>query len=349
MHLNGLTEDELKEICIKYNEKPFRAKQLFNFFHVQKRTDLDSINLPAKFIDELKTNEEIGNAKIIEEYASNIDETKKLLFELNDNNIIEGVLMKYKHGYSQCISTQVGCRMGCIFCASTKAGLIRNLTPAEMIEQVYSVEKKYNIRVSNIILMGSGEPLDNYDNVLKFLKLIHDEKGHNMSYRNMTISTCGLADKIYKLAEEKLPITLAISLHNTNNISRDKIMPINKKFKIEDVIKACRFYSEKTGSRITFEYTLIHNQNDSYENAIELKKLLKGLNSHINLIPLNPIEEYNEKRPDKHEIESFKNKLEKLSLQATIRRELGSDINASCGQLRRKYKRGGISEIHSSN
>lgn len=349
MQLNSLTEEELKEVAIKYNEKAFRGTQLFNLFHSQQKTDLNGSNLPKKFIEELEDKEEIANVKILEEYASKLDETKKLLFEFDDENIVEGVLMKYKHGYSQCVSTQVGCRMGCVFCASTKGGLIRNLTPYEMLGQVYEVEKKYNIKVSNIILMGSGEPLDNYENVIKFLKLLHNEKGHNTSFRNMTISTCGVADKIYDLADENFPITLAISLHNTNNISRDKIMPINKKYKIEDTIKACKYYSEKTGSRITFEYTLIHGQNDSEENALELRELLRGLKSHINLIPLNPIEEYDEKRPDRGQVESFKKKLEKLSLTATIRRELGSDINASCGQLRRKYKRGGTSEVCSSN
>lgn len=349
MQLNSLTEEELKKLMENYNEKAFRGKQLYNFFHSQQKTNLDEINLPKNLIKNLEENEEIAKVKIIEEYASKIDETKKLLFELDDKNIIEGVLMKYKHGYSQCISTQVGCRMGCVFCASTKGGLVRNLTPAEMLGQVYEVEKKYNIRVSNIILMGSGEPFDNYDNVLKFLKMLHSEEGHNLSYRNMTISTCGIVDKIKDLANEKLPITLAISLHNTNNNSRDKIMPINRKFKIEEVINACKYYSEETGSRITFEYTLIHDQNDSEKNALELKNLLSGLKAHINLIPLNPIEEYNEKRPDRSQIESFKTKLEKLSLTATIRRELGADIDASCGQLRRKYKRGGSGEVCSSN
>lgn len=349
MQLNSLTEEELKKLMENYNEKAFRGKQLYNFFHSQQKTNLEEINLPKNLIKNLEENEEIAKVKIIEEYASKIDETKKLLFELDDKNIIEGVLMKYKHGYSQCISTQVGCRMGCVFCASTKGGLVRNLTPAEMLGQVYEVEKKYNIRVSNIILMGSGEPFDNYDNVLKFLKMLHSEEGHNLSYRNMTISTCGIVDKIKDLANEKLPITLAISLHNTNNNSRDKIMPINRKFKIEEVINACKYYSEETGSRITFEYTLIHGQNDSEKNALELKNLLSGLKAHINLIPLNPIEEYNEKRPDRSQIESFKTKLEKLSLTATIRRELGADIDASCGQLRRKYKRGGSGEVCSSN
>ncbi len=349
MQLNSLTEEELKELMPKYNEKAFRGSQLFNFFHAQKKTDFSTGNLPKKLVEELEKNEEIASVKIIEEYASKIDETKKLLFELGDENIVEGVLMKYKHGYSQCISTQVGCRMGCVFCASTKGGLVRNLTPAEMLLQVYEVEKKYGIKVSNVILMGSGEPLDNYDNVLKFLRLLHDEKGHNTSYRNMTISTCGIADKIIQLADENLPITLAISLHNTNNISRGKIMPINRKYKIEDVISACKYYSEKNSSRITFEYTLIHGQNDNESNALELKRILSGLNSHINLIPLNPIEEYDEKKPEKFQIENFKKNLEKLGLNATIRRELGSDIDASCGQLRRKYKRGVNSEICSSN
>ncbi|SHH44206.1 23S rRNA m(2)A-2503 methyltransferase [Anaerosphaera aminiphila DSM 21120] len=349
MGLNGLYLNEIEEVVNKYGEQKYRAKQIFDFLHLQKRTDIENSNLPQKLKIELKENEKIEDVKILEEFSSKKDDTKKLLFELEDSNIVEGVLMNYKHGYSQCISTQVGCRMGCVFCASTKEGLIRNLTAAEMLMQVYEVEKKYGITVSNVILMGSGEPLDNYDEVIKFLKLLHDEKGKNMSYRNMTISTCGIADKIYSLVDENLPITLAISLHTTNNMSRDSLMPINKKYNIEKVVEACKYYSENSKNRITFEYTLISGKNDSDKNARELKEVLRGLNSHINLIPLNPIEEYSEEKPSHREVEIFKKKLEGLLLNVTIRRELGSDINAACGQLRRDYKRGGNSGVCSRN
>lgn len=227
--------------------------------------------------------------------------------------------------------------MGCSFCASTKGGLIRNLRTAEMLNQVYEVEKDFGIKISNIILMGSGEPLDNYNQVIKFLRILHDEKGKNMSFRNMTISTCGLVDKIYKLAEEKLPITLAISLHNINDKNRSEIMPINKKFNIKELLKACKFYSETLKTRITFEYTIIDGFNDKMEDINYLKKYLKDINCHINLIPLNPIGEFNKKRPSHVNVKKFEKALNDVGLITTIRRELGSDISASCGQLRRKH------------
>ncbi|WP_036728928.1 MULTISPECIES: 23S rRNA (adenine(2503)-C(2))-methyltransferase RlmN [Peptoniphilus] len=340
MEINNLYLDEIENKVKFYGEKNFRAMQLYNFFHKQKRTDIENSNLPKSLITKILEYEKIQTVSILEEYSSKLDETKKFLFKLEDKNIVEGVLMKYKHGYSQCISTQVGCRMGCVFCASTKEGLIRNLSAYEMLGQVYEVEKRFNINVSNIILMGSGEPFDNYDNVIRFLKLVHSKEGKNLSYRNITISTCGIVDKIYELSKENLPITLAISLHNTNNISRDNIMPINKKYNIEQIIQACKNYSNMTNSRITFEYTLIGGQNDTLENAQELKSLINGLKAHINLIPLNPIKEYNKKRPNQKEVEDFKKKLEALKLNVTIRRELGADIMASCGQLRRKYEGG---------
>ncbi|RVU54760.1 23S rRNA (adenine(2503)-C(2))-methyltransferase RlmN [Anaerosphaera multitolerans] len=349
MELNRLYIDELEELIKEYGEQSYRATQLFAFLHSQKRGDIENSNLPKSLKTKLQENCTLRKIKILEEFQSQKDETKKLLFELDDLNIVEGVLMKYKHGYSQCISTQVGCRMGCVFCASTKEGLIRNLTASEMLSQIYEVENKYGIIVSNVILMGSGEPLDNYDEVLRFLKILHHEKGKNLSYRNMTISTCGISDKIYELADENLPITLAISLHTTNNISRDSLMPINKRYNLESIIESCKYYSDKTKSRITFEYTLIHGENDLDKNAYELKELLKGLKSHINLIPLNPIEEYSGKKPNQKDIKNFMKKLEALSLNVTIRRELGSDINAACGQLRRDYKRGGSNEFCCSN
>ncbi|MBS4883055.1 MAG: 23S rRNA (adenine(2503)-C(2))-methyltransferase RlmN, partial [Peptoniphilus harei] len=267
-----------------------------------------------------------------------LDETKKFLFKLKDDNLIEGVLMEYKHGYSQCISTQVGCRMGCNFCASTKSGLVRNLTAAEMLGQVYEIENTLGIKVSNFILMGSGEPLDNFSEVLRFIKLLHDEKGHNTSYRNITISTCGVADKIYELADMNLPINLAVSLHQTNDSDRSDLMPINRKFNLDELKKSLEYYIKKTNNRITFEYTLIKNQNDSKKNIDELYNFAKNMKCHINLIPLNPIDEFDEKRPSKSEINIFKEKLEKKGFNVTIRRELGRDISASCGQLRRKVE-----------
>ncbi len=246
--------------------------------------------------------------------------------------------MEYKHGYSQCVSSQVGCRMGCDFCASTKSGLVRNLTAGEMLSQVYEIENKYKIKVSNFILMGSGEPLDNFPEVIRFIKLLHDEKGHNTSYRNITISTCGVADKIYDLADINLPINLAISLHQTNDKDRSNLMPINRRFNLSDLKKSLEYYIEKTNNRITFEYTLIKNQNDGKKNIDELYNFAKDLKCHINLIPLNPIEEFDKKRPSKEEINHFKNELEKKGFNVTIRRELGRDISASCGQLRRKIE-----------
>ena len=340
MELNSLYIDELREIIKKYGEKEFRAKQLFNFFHAQKRLDIENSNLPKKLIDNLLENEEIRKLSILKDYSSKIDETKKLLYQLDDGNIIEGSLIKYKFGYSLCISTQVGCRMSCVFCASTKEGRVRNLTASEMLSQIYSVENEYGINLSNVVLMGSGEPLDNYENLIRFLDLIHDENGRNFSYRNLTISTCGIVENIYKLADKKYPVTLALSLHASNNEDRKAIMPITNKYSIEEALKACKYYCEKTNTRLTIEYTLINGENDKDQNIKELKNLLNNLKVHINLIPLNNIKEYSGKRPDKRSVYAFKKKLESKGLNVTIRRELGADINASCGQLRRDYKGG---------
>ncbi|WBW49252.1 23S rRNA (adenine(2503)-C(2))-methyltransferase RlmN [Peptoniphilus equinus] len=338
MSINNLTPEELEAYAEAHGEKKFRGKQLFTFFNKSGRVDLEHSNLPKNFINQIPR---VDDAKIFRTYVSKLDDTKKFLFELNDGNLIEGVLMHYKHGYSQCISTQVGCRMGCVFCASTKKGLVRNLTSAEMLRQVYTVEAAYHIKVSNVILMGSGEPMDNYDNVLKFLKLLHHPQGHHTSYRNMTLSTCGVVDGIDKLAREGLPITLAISLHSPYNDLRSDIMPINRKYNLEELIAAAKRYSEATSSRITFEYTLIAGENDTRDHAVALYSLLKGLRAHINLIPLNAIEEYDKGRSTAEAIQSFKKELERLGAEVTIRRELGSDISASCGQLRRNFE-GGI-------
>lgn len=337
MELNSMYEDELREFFVNKGEKAFRGSQLFTFFHDKKRYDIENSNLSDKAISIIK-DEEINKVEIFKIFDSKLDETKKFLFKLKDENLIEGVLMDYKHGYSQCISTQVGCRMGCDFCASTKSGLLRNLSAAEMLGQVYEIEKALNIKVSNFILMGSGEPLDNFSEVIRFIKLLHDEKGHNTSYRNITISTCGVADKIYELADINIPINLAVSLHQTNDSDRSALMPINRKFNLADLKKALEYYGDKTNNRITFEYTLIKNQNDGKKNIEELYNFAKNMKCHINLIPLNPIDEFDEKRPSKSEIIGFKDKLEKKGFNVTIRRELGRDISASCGQLRRKVE-----------
>ncbi|MEF3317397.1 23S rRNA (adenine(2503)-C(2))-methyltransferase RlmN [Peptoniphilus grossensis] len=337
MELNSMYEDELRDFFVNKGEKAFRGSQLFTFFYDKKRYDIENSNLSDKAISIIK-DEEINKVEIFKTFDSKLDETKKFLFKLKDENLIEGVLMDYKHGYSQCISTQVGCRMGCDFCASTKSGLVRNLSAAEMLGQVYEIEKALNIKVSNFILMGSGEPLDNFSEVIRFIKLLHDEKGHNTSYRNITISTCGMVDKIYELADIDIPINLAVSLHQTNDNDRSALMPINRKFNLADLKRALEYYCDKTNNRITFEYTLIKNQNDGKKNIEELYNFAKNMKCHINLIPLNPIDEFDEKRPSKSEIIEFKDKLEKKGFNVTIRRELGRDISASCGQLRRKVE-----------
>jgi len=337
MELNSLYLDELRKFFKDRGEKAFRGNQLFTFFHDKKRKDVENSNLSNKALNIIK-NEGITKTKIFEIFDSKLDETKKMLFKLDDNNLIEGVLMKYKHGYSQCISTQVGCRMGCDFCASTKDGLVRNLKASEMLDQVYEIENKLNINISNFILMGSGEPLDNFGEVVRFIKLLHDENGHNTSYRNITISTCGVVDKIYDLADLNLPINLAISLHQTNDKDRSNLMPINRKYNLESLKKALNYYSKETNNRITFEYTMIKNQNDGLKNVKELHDFAKGIKCHINLIPLNPIDEFDKKRPSSNEINEFKKLLEDKGFNVTIRRELGKDISASCGQLRRSVE-----------
>ncbi|WP_071026887.1 23S rRNA (adenine(2503)-C(2))-methyltransferase RlmN [Peptoniphilus raoultii] len=348
MELNGVYLDELRDFFVKNGEKAFRANQLFTFFHKNGRWDVDNSNLSKKALEIIKV-QKISKTEILKVLESKVDETKKFLFELDDANIVEGVLMKYNYGYSQCISTQVGCRMGCKFCASTKAGLLRNLSPGEMLGQVYAAENYYKIKVKNFILMGSGEPMDNFENVIKFLKILHDERGHNTSYRNITISTCGVVSEIYKLSELDMPINLAISLHETNDLDRSAIMPINNRYNLDDLSKALDYYISKTNNRITFEYTLIKGKNDSEKNVRELKNRFSHLLCHINLIPLNPIDEYDEKRPSREDINKFKKLLEEASFNVTIRRELGPDIDGSCGQLRAKLLRGDLNGCCRSN
>ena len=341
MDKSDIMSFDMNEICsevAKIGEKSFRAKQIYEWLHVKLASDFDEMtNLSKDLREKLKANYIINMPKIVEIYKSKIDGTRKYLFQLQDGSIIESVLMKYKHGNSVCISSQVGCRMGCKFCASTIDGLERNLLSSEMLGQIYAIQKDLGERISNIVIMGSGEPFDNFDNFIKFIELITSEHGLNIGSRNITVSTCGLVDKIIQLADMKLQITLAISLHSPNDELRRTIMPIANKYSINQIIDACRYYFEKTGRRITFEYSLIEGVNDSEVQANELIELVKGLNCHINLIPVNPIKERDYRHSSKEYIKKFQNILEKNRINATIRREMGADINAACGQLRKSY------------
>lgn len=339
VELNSMTLEELKSYMSSIGEKSFRGEQLFVYFNKHLKTSIPHLaQLPSSTRQVLMEQAKVNEIKILKRFDSEVDSTKKYLYELEDGNVIESVLMQYQHGNTACISTQVGCKMGCAFCASTKEGLIRNLTPAEMLNQIYMMEKDLSLNISNVVLMGSGEPLDNYDNTLKFINIIHAEKGHNMSLRNITLSTCGVVPKIYDLAKENLPITLSISLHSPFDDKREKIMPITKRYKLKELLEACKFYGESTNRRLTFEYTLIENENDGDSEVLELSKILKGINAHINLIPLNPIKEFQKDRPNRENVERFQKKLERQNLLVTIRKEMGGDISASCGQLRRSYK-----------
>lgn len=338
MELNAMRIDEIKELIVKLGEKGYRAEQIFRFLHQQNGKELNELRqIPLSLREKLKESSHISGMKIYKKFSSQQDPTIKFLYLLDDGNIIESVVMKYEHGYSLCISTQVGCRMGCSFCASTKEGLVRNLTAGELLNQLYLAEEELDIRISNIVLMGSGEPLDNLCNVDRFFDIINHEKGRNISLRNITLSTCGVVPGLYELAEKDIPITLSISLHSPFDEKRAEIMPIAKKYRLDELFNALKYYSDKTGRRITFEYTLIENENDREEDAREIAKLMKGILCHVNLIPLNPIEEYDKGRPARRGVLSFQRKLLEYGISTTIRREMGSDISASCGQLRRSF------------
>ena len=333
--------EELQEEMLAIGEKGFRSRQIYSWIHEKLVDDFEEMtNLPKALRQKLEAAYEIRRVEMEKRQISKIDGTNKFLFCLKDGNMVESVLMKYKHGNSVCISSQVGCRMGCRFCASTLDGLERNLTPSEMLRQVYQIQKITGERVSNIVIMGTGEPLDNYDNFLKFIHMVSDEHGLNISQRNITASTCGIVPNIRRLAEEKLQITLALSLHGSNQEKRRSLMPVANKYELHEVLEACEYYFEKTGRRITFEYSLVHGVNDTPEDAKELMGILKDRNCHLNLIPVNPIKERNYEKPDKKSAENFKNKLEKNGINVTIRREMGSDIDGACGQLRRKTMQG---------
>ena len=337
MDIRSFKFDELEMYFLNIGEKKFRAKQVFNW--VQKGVDSfdDMSNLPKKIIEKLKKDFIINNVRKIKVLNSDTDGTKKYLFELYDSNIIETVLMRYKYGNSICVSTQVGCKMGCTFCASTIGGMVRNLKAGEILGQIFSVQNDIGERISNVVLMGSGEPLDNFDEVIKFLKLVNDENGLNISMRSITLSTCGIATKIRELADYNFQITLAISLHAPNDDLRKQTMPITNRYSVSEIIDACKYYIQKTNRRITFEYALIDELNDSTNLANELGMLLKGMLCHVNLIPINNVKERGYVAAKDKKIKDFKKILEKYGITVTIRRELGSDINAACGQLRKGY------------
>ena len=339
--LKSMDISQLDVFLSSLGEPPFRAKQIFEWLHKKRAVDLEQMtNLSKDLRSRLQQSAKLTVLKPVRVQTSKLDGTKKYLFALEDGNSIESVRMRYRHGNSVCISSQVGCRMACRFCASAIGGLVRNLSPSEMLEQIYRIEADCGERVSHVVVMGTGEPLDSYDNLLQFLRLLSDPNGLPISQRNITVSTCGIAPKIRALADEKLQITLALSLHAPTQKKRERLMPVAAQYELCEVMEACDYYFAKTGRRMTFEYSLIHGVNDTSEDAEELAALLAGKNCHVNLIPVNPVRERDFVQPDGHETLAFKNKLEKYKINVTIRRELGRDIDGACGQLRKKYEEG---------
>ncbi len=336
--IKSMTKKELEEELLAMGEKAFRAGQLYQWMHVKLARSFDEMtNLSKAFREKLKEEYTYTALQAVQVQESKLDGTKKFLFELEDGNVVESVWMQYKHGNSVCISSQVGCRMGCRFCASTLDGLERNLRPSEMLDQVYAIQLLTGERVSNVVVMGTGEPMDNYDNLLRFLQLLTDENGLNISQRNVTVSTCGIVPKMRQLAGEQLQITLALSLHAATDEKRRELMPIANRYTIQELMEACAYYFEKTGRRITFEYSLVGGVNDTDEDAGRLSALAKPLNCHINLIPVNPIRERDYVQSEAGRVRAFQEKLTKNHINATVRREMGRDIDGACGQLRRKH------------
>ena len=336
--LKSLSLNQVCDFLQELGEPKFRGKQIYQWLHEKQVDSWDEMtNVSKSLREKLKENCTLTSLKKEAVQISKIDGTRKYLFLLEDGNVIESVLMRYKHGNSVCISSQVGCRMGCRFCASTLDGLVRGLRPSEMLDQIYQIGKDIGERISNVVVMGTGEPMDNYDNLLQFIHMRTDENGLNMSQRNLTVSTCGIVPRIRQLADEKLSITLALSLHASNQEKRKELMPVANSFEIHEVIDACKYYFEQTGRRVTFEYSLVGGVNDSEEDAKELSILIKGMNCHINLIPVNPIKERDYVSSNTQVVNAFKNKLEKNGINVTIRREMGRDIDGACGQLRKRY------------
>ena len=335
--IRSLTYEELSEKLSELNLPKFRTAQVYSWLYEKGVTSFDEMtNLSKDLRAVLSDNFEIKNCRIDLKQVSKTDGTVKYLYELDEGEFVECVVMKYKYGYSVCISTQLGCKMGCKFCASAIGGFKRHLTPSEMLSEIYTAQKDLNIKISHIVLMGTGEPLDNFDNVLRFLELVTAEKGLNISIRHISLSTCGIVPKIYELADRQLGLTLSVSLHAPNNELRSNTMPVNDKWSIEELLKACRYYTEKTSRRISFEYAMIKGVNDSESCAKELAKRLKGMLCHINLIPVNNVRENAYLKSDNKSMKAFIDILEKNGLTVTVRRTLGSDIDASCGQLRAK-------------
>ena len=334
--LKSCSQEEMQELVLQLGQPKFRAAQLFDWMCKGAESFDDMKNVPAAFKTQLQNaGYFISYASVYRKWVSRIDKTVKYLFELHDKERVEAVVMQYKHGYSMCISTQAGCRMGCRFCASTIDGKQRDLTAGEMLSQIFAAQKDLNIRISNVVLMGMGEPLDNFDNTVRFLKLAGNEKGLHIGMRHISVSTCGLVEGIRRLKDLNLQITLSVSLHAADNATRDQIMPVNKKWPIEVLLQACREYIEVTGRRISFEYAVIKGVNDTPQDADKLADLLKGMLCHVNLIPVNPVKEEFVK-PDRIYIEKFADRLKNKGINTTIRRTLGADIQASCGQLRAK-------------
>ncbi|MBO4762540.1 MAG: 23S rRNA (adenine(2503)-C(2))-methyltransferase RlmN [Lachnospiraceae bacterium] len=338
-NIAAMTLEELTELIKGYGEPAYRAKQIFERIHGGNALSLDEITNIPKALREKLTGDgiDIFPVKILERLESKLDGTRKYIIGLHDGNVIESVLMEYKHGFSICISSQVGCRMGCSFCASTVDGRIRDLDAGEMLGQIYAIQKREGIRIHSLVIMGSGEPMDNFDNVVRFLTLISDPLGLNLSGRNITVSTCGLVEKMRELADMKFTLTLAVSLHSPTDELRQTFMPVARKYSIAQIMDAADYYFEQTGRRVTFEYSLIKGVNDTPECAQELSKLLAGKNTHVNLIPVNPIKERKWERSSDNNVSAFKLMLEKNRINVTIRRGMGADIDAACGQLRRRY------------
>ena len=338
--IKSLYPEELRGLILEKGLPAFRAKQIYEWIHARRASSYEEMtSLPAKLRAELAAEYPLVTAKLVDRQISSIDGTQKYLFEMPDGCLVESVFMRYRFGNSVCISSQVGCRMGCSFCASTLHGLVRSLSASEMLEQIYAIMRETKEPVSHIVVMGMGEPLDNYDNLIRFIRLLTGPEGINLSQRSVTVSTCGIVPNIYRLAEEGLHITLALSLHAATDEQRKRIMPIANRYTIEELMKACGVYYQKTGRQVTFEYSLIRGVNDSSADAQGLTKLAKPLKAHINLIPVNPVRERGYEHPDNAHVQAFKKELENNGVNVSIRRALGKDIEGACGQLRNRYVR----------
>ena len=336
--LRSMTKEELKEAAAAAGDKAFRGDQIYGWLHRKLVQNMDEMtNVPAACRRAIIEAHPLWGVEKAEEFVSDIDGTRKYLFSLHDGQMVESVLMRYHHGNSVCISSQAGCRMGCTFCASTLLGLTRNLYPSEMLDQIYAIQEDTGERVSHVVVMGTGEPFDNYEGLSRMIEILTDDKGLGISRRNITVSTCGIVPNIYRFADDFPQVTLAISLHAPNDRMRQELMPVAKAYSMEELMKAARYYTEKTKRRVTFEYSLVRGVNDGRDHAQELIQRVQGMNCHINLIPVNPITERTYEQPDRNHVEAFAGILSKNHIQVTVRREMGRDIQAACGQLRKSY------------